>query len=97
MGFNYRIVKEDEHYSLREVWYGEDEQPCSWAPVYLTEPIPEDLLSVSCTKCSTDREKDAAARFEIVKQLTSIINDLSNDAAPLLLYPESFNLKGENK
>lgn len=92
--FNYRIVKEDGHYSLREVWYGEDKQPFSWAAVNLSEPIPADFLSVPCTKCSTDSEENAAARFEIVKQLTSIINDISNDAAFLLSYPESFNLKG---
>jgi len=82
--FNYRMVKDGDYFSVMEVWYGNSGKAESFIPVRLSEPIHEDLLSVKCEDCATDEEKDAAARFEIIKQLTMIIRDLSNDAAPLI-------------
>ena len=82
--YNYRMVKKNGAYSVREVWYASGARPESYVPVRISEPIHEDLLDVKCAKCATEEEKDAAARFIIIKQLTDIIRDLSNDAAPLL-------------
>ena len=82
--YNYRMVKKDGAYSVMEVWYASGARPESSVPVRISEPIHEYLLDVRCEKCATEDEKDAAARFMIIKQLTDIIRDLSNDAAPLL-------------
>ena len=78
------MVKEDGSYCVMEVWYGDSGKPESFLPVSLSDPIHEDLLNVKCDGCANDEEKDAAARFQIIKELTAIINDLSNDAASLI-------------
>ena len=87
--YNYRMVKKNGAYSVREVWYAENGIPESSVPVRISEPIHEDLLDVKCEKCATEGDKDAAARFMLIKQLTTIIEDLSNDASPLL-HEDSF-------
>jgi hypothetical protein len=68
-----------------EVWYNESGKPEGFNRIDMSEPIDEDFLSVKCECCATDKDKDAAARHLIIQNLTRIINDLSNDAAPLLL------------
>ena len=82
--YNYRMVKDGNSFSVMEVWYDDSGKPESFTPVRLSEPIHEDFLNGMCGGCATDKEKDDAARFQIIKELTMIINDLSNDAAPLI-------------
>ena len=78
------MVKDGNSFSVMEVWYDDSDKPESFTPVRLSEPIHEDFLNVKCEGCATDKEKGDAARFQIIKELTMIINDLSNDAAPLI-------------
>ena len=82
--YNYRMVKDGNSFSVMEVWYDDSGKPGSFTPVRLSEPIHEDVLNGMCGGCATDKEKDDAARFQIIKELTMVINDLSNDAAPLI-------------
>lgn len=83
--YNYRMVKDGNSFSVMEVWYNESGKPDGFNRINMSEPIDEDFLSVKCECCATDKDKDAAARHLIIQNLTRIINDLSNDAAPLLL------------
>ena len=85
--YNYRMVKDGNSFSVMEVWYDDSDKPESFIPLRLSDPIHEDFLNVKCEGCATDKEKDGAARSQIIKELTMIINDLSNDAAPLINKP----------